>query len=549
MSLNHILLCLVALGLFTACQQDENAASTPGESHHESHSQSSSSGHHTGILEISSPITKDTLYYNEYVSQIQAYQRIELKALEKGYLQKVLVDEGQVINKGQLLFEIQPTLYLAEIQKARAEVAQAEAEKEKARVEYQNIKALADSNIVSINELALAQAELQKADARVDNAQAELSLMKAHLQFTKIRAPFSGIVGRFEGIRLGSLLEEGEELTTLTDNSKMWVYFNVPEAVYLAYAQQPSEVAALQLQLANNQIFDQRGKVTAIEAEFDNATGTIPFRATFQNPGRLLRHGQTGNILWPIHLKEAMLIPQKATYEVLEKRFVFVVDDEGRVSSREIKISAELDNVYVIPAGLSMEDKFLIEGLRKVKNGDKIEFEYKDPKEVYNHLEAPRRIVNHLKFFYYVSEYIKETGIGYCDIHSRHGLCGATGHFPVAHLSVSFYCSYHGQYFRGLSRFQCRCTDQINDHPLETAINGVQGMRYIASDATSAGEGTIRVIFEPGTDPNQAVVQVKTRVDQVMPNLPPLVQREGVQITPIQPSMLLIRQPCQRRRK
>lgn len=391
MNFKYSLLALMALSLFISCQRDDNSASihdeSHSESHNESHSQSNSGGHHTGVLEISSPIKKDTLYYNEYVSQIQAYQRIELKALEKGYLQKVLVDEGQVINKGQLLFEIQPTIYLAEIQKAQAEVAQAEAEKEKARVEYQNIKALADSNIVSINELALAQAELQKADAHVDNTKAELALTEAHLQFTKIRAPFSGIVGRFEDIRLGSLLEEGEELTTLTDNSQMWVYFNVPEAVYLDYAQHPSEVAALKLQLANNQIFDHRGKITAIEAEFDNATGTIPFRATFPNPKRLLRHGQTGNILWPIQLKDAMLIPQKATYEVLEKRYVFVVDDEGHVSSREIKIATELDNVYVIAAGLSMDDKFLIEGLRKVKNGDKIEFEYKDPKEVYAHLE------------------------------------------------------------------------------------------------------------------------------------------------------------------
>ncbi|MBX2872859.1 MAG: efflux RND transporter periplasmic adaptor subunit, partial [Saprospiraceae bacterium] len=178
-----------------------------------------------------------------------------------------------------------------------------------------------------------------------------------------------------------------EELTTLTDNSMMWVYFNVPETVYLDYAQQPSEVAALKLQLANNQIFDHKGKITAIEAEFDNATGTIPFRATFQNPKRLLRHGQTGNILWPIQLQEAVLIPQKATYEVLEKRYVYVVDDEGNVTSREIKIATELDNVYVISEGLNMNDKFLIEGLRKVKNGDKIEFEYKEPKEIYDHLE------------------------------------------------------------------------------------------------------------------------------------------------------------------
>lgn len=389
MNHKYILLCLIALSIFTSCQQDKITASNDGESSDNSHSESpgeSHEGHHTGVLEITSPIQKDTFYYNEYVSQIQAYQHIELKALEKGYLQKVLVDEGQLVNKGQLLFEIQPTLYLAEIQKAKAEVAQAEAEKEKTRVEYQNIKALADSNIVSLNELALAKADVQKAEAHVDNAKAELNLMEAHLQFTKIRAPFKGIVGRFEDIRLGSLLEEGEELTTLTDNSKMWVYFNVPEAVYLDYVPQSSEAAALELRLANSRIFDQKGRITAIEAEFDNTTGTIPFRATFQNPKRLLRHGQTGNILWPVQLKDVMLIPQKATYEVLEKRYVFVVDEEGNVASREIKIAAELDNVYVISDGLNRNDKFLIEGLRQVKNGDKIEFEYKAPEEVYNHL-------------------------------------------------------------------------------------------------------------------------------------------------------------------
>ncbi|MBR9923130.1 MAG: efflux RND transporter periplasmic adaptor subunit [Bacteroidetes bacterium] len=387
MNIKSILACLMAVGLFASCQHDNEIPTTHGDSHGESHSQSHGGGHHTGVLEISSPIKKDTLYYNEYVSQIKAHQHIELKALEKGYLQKVLVDEGQVVSKGQLLFEIQPTIYQAEIQKAQAEVAQAEAEREKTRIEVQNLQALVDSNIVSVNELALAQAELQKTEAQVDNAIAELNLMEAHLQFTKIRAPFSGIVGEFEDIRLGSLLEEGEELTTLTDNSQMWVYFNVPEAVYLDYAEKPSEVASLQLQLANKRVFDHTGKITAIEAVFDNATGTIPFRATFENPKRLLRHGQTGNILWPYELKDAMIIPQKATYEVLEKRYVFVVDEEGHVSSREITIAAELDNVYVISDGLSLEDKFLIEGLRKVKNGDQIEFEYKDPKEVYDHLD------------------------------------------------------------------------------------------------------------------------------------------------------------------
>ena len=386
MKFNYLLLCVMALSLFISCQQNDNTV-THKESHEEAHSESHNGGHHTGVLEISSPIKKDTLYYDEYVCQILAHQHIELKALEEGYLQKILVDEGQVVKKGQLLFEIQPIIYQAEIQKAEAEVAQAQAEREKTMIEVKNLKALVDSNIVSVNELALAEAEMHKAEAHVDNAKAELNLMEAHLQFTKIRAPFSGIIGRFEDIRLGSLIEEGEELTTLTDNSDMWVYFNVPEAVYLDYVQYPSEVSALELQLANKQIFDHKGEITAVEAVFDNTTGTLPFRATFKNPKRLLRHGQTGNILWPNELRNLMFIPQKATYEVLEKRYVFVVDEDGKVTSREIKIAAELDNVYAISEGLSMEDNFLIEGLRKVKNGDKVEFEYKDPEDIFNNLE------------------------------------------------------------------------------------------------------------------------------------------------------------------
>lgn len=327
-----------------------------------------------GKFLVTTAIRKDTTVTKEYVSQIHAYQHIQLKSLEEGYLQEILVDEGQLVEKGQLLFQIQPTVYQAEVKKAYAEM-------QKAMVEYQNTKALADSNVVSVNELALVEAHL-------NNAQAELDLKNAHLKFTEIRAPFSGIVGRFEDIRLGSLLEEGEELTTLTDNSNMWVYFNVSEADYFDYAQEhKSNIDSLQLQLANEHIFKNKGTITAIEAQFDNTTGTIAFRATFRNLNRLLRHGQTGNILWPIELKDALLIPQKATFEVLEKKYVFVVDDKGKVNSQEIEIAAELDHLYVLKGGLSPDDKFLIEGLRKVQRGDEIEFEFKNPNEVFESLE------------------------------------------------------------------------------------------------------------------------------------------------------------------
>jgi membrane fusion protein (multidrug efflux system) len=308
------------------------------------------------------PMRKDTMIYQEYVCQIRSIQHIELRALEKGYLQKTYVDEGQVVKKGQLMFQITPIIYQAEAQKTQAEVNFAE-------IEYQNTKNLADSNIVSKNELALAKARLNK-------AKAELSLAQAHLRFTEIRAPFDGVVGRFNDVRLGSLLDEGELLTTLSDNSKMWVYFNVPEAQYLEYNARPqSNALAVKLKLANNRLFDQEGVVETIEADFNNETGNIAFRATFNNPKKTLRNGETGNILMPVPLSNVVLIPQKATFEILDKKFVYVVDSNNVVQSREIKIGAEMPHLYTVIQGIKETDKVVVEGLRKVKNGQKIRYD------------------------------------------------------------------------------------------------------------------------------------------------------------------------------
>jgi membrane fusion protein (multidrug efflux system) len=318
---------------------------------------------------VTTPIKKDTIVLNEYVCQIRSIQHIELRALEKGYLQNIYVDEGQHVKKGQLMFQIMPMIYQAELQSAEAEVKFAE-------IEYLNTKSLADNNIVSQNELALAKAKL-------DKAKAEVSLAQAHLGFTRIVAPFDGIMDRFH-VRLGSLIDEGELLTTLSDNSKMWVYFNVPESEYLDYITRAKSEKDKQvtLQMANSKVYEQSGYVETIEADFNNETGNIAFRAIFSNPKGILRHGETGNILMPVYLDNALIIPQKATFEILDKKFVFVVDDKGIVRSRQIEIASEMPHLYAVKDGLGENERILVEGLRKVKNNQHIQFELHDQKQI-----------------------------------------------------------------------------------------------------------------------------------------------------------------------
>lgn len=324
---------------------------------------------------VTQPVKMDTAIVKEYVCQVRSVSHIELRALERGYLQNIFVDEGQHVRKGQLLFRIMPKLYEAEVQKARAEAKVAE-------IEYQNTKSLAERNVVSPNELAMAH-------AKYDKAKGELALAQVHLGFTEIRAPFDGIIDRFQ-VRLGSVIEEGDLMTTLSDNSKMWVYFNVPEAEYLQYkAEAKSGKPGVSLLMANNEVFPHQGIVETIEADFDNETGNIAFRATFPNPEGLLRHGETGSIRMVEPIKNALIIPQKATFEVLDKKYVYVVGKDKTVKAREITVGADMEDLFVVTAGLQEGENIVYEGIRKVKEGGKIDYEYHEPNAVLAHLKVP----------------------------------------------------------------------------------------------------------------------------------------------------------------
>ena len=316
-----------------------------------------------GKYTVTSPLKMDTSFVRDYVSQIQSVRNIEVRAQEKGYLQTINVDEGQYVHAGQLLFRIMPRMYEAEVLKNKAAVKEAE-------LEMLNTKTLADKNIVSKTELAMAQAKL-------DEAKAELSLAQIHLSLTEIRAPFDGIVDRIR-FKQGSLIDEGGLLTTLSDNKSIYAYFNVSESEYLDYkektkAGQKQEVG---LKLANGADYKYKGVIETVEGEFDNETGNIAFRAAFPNPKGILRHGETGNIRMPVSLKKAILIPQKATFDVLDKKFVYVVNENNVLEARQITIAQELPHVYIVASGLGPKDKILAEGLGKVRDKQKIKYEF-----------------------------------------------------------------------------------------------------------------------------------------------------------------------------
>ncbi|CAA7386649.1 MULTISPECIES: efflux RND transporter periplasmic adaptor subunit [Chryseobacterium] len=323
---------------------------------------------------ITSPIIKDTIIDKDYVAQIRSINHIELRAQEKGYIQSIYVDEGQYVQKGQLLFKIMPNLYESDVNRAKAEVKYEE-------IEYQNTKKLSEKDIVAPQEMAMAKAKYEK-------AQAELSSMNTHLKFTEIRAPFNGIVGHLH-VRKGSLVDDGELITELSDNSKMWVYFNVPESEYLDQMSNKKENDPMHvhLKMANGKMFTQDGLVETIESDFNNETGNIAYRATFPNPNGLLRYGETGNIIITAPYSNAMMIPQKATFEELEKKYVYVITKDNKVKAREIKIAAELPHIYVVASGLTKGDKILLDGLRMVKENQKINARFQSPEKVMSNLD------------------------------------------------------------------------------------------------------------------------------------------------------------------
>jgi len=312
--------------------------------------------------------SKPTTITQQYVCRINSHHHIEVRALEDGYLQEVYVKEGQAVKKGDMMFRFLPVLQQARLDSELAEV-------QIAQLELNNTKKLSDKNTVSQDEIPLRIAKLNKAKAKAELARAELN-------FANVKAPFDGIIDRLPR-QQGSLVLRGETLTNLFDNSMMQVYFNVPEKRYLEYMAeqgQNRESPDIELILADHSKFPHTGKIGAIGAKFNSETGDIAFRADFPNPDGLLRHGQAGTVRIPRVVKNAIVIPQRATFQDQGKWYVYVLDKDHVAHQREIFIENETEDIFIIKKGIGIGDTIVLDGVRLIRDGQKVESEDRKPK-------------------------------------------------------------------------------------------------------------------------------------------------------------------------
>jgi len=337
---------------------------------------SSSAAENTGMgmpppqLPVITITTSSATTYQEFPASLEGKVNVEIRPQVEGYLEKIYVDEGAYVKAGQLLFKIDPRVYDEQLNNAKSNLLAAQANMEKAKVEVDRLTPLVENNVISDVQLKTAKAAYDAAKASVEQSKAMVGNAQINVGYTYIKAPVSGYIGRIP-FKLGSLVGKGEDqpLTVLSDVSEVYAYFSMSESDFIVFKnkyegntleEKIKHVPPVELILADDSAYTQKGKIELVEGQFDKTVGAINFRASFPNPSRILRTGNTGKIRLPQMFKSVLIVPQDATFEIQDKTFVYAVGDSNKIVTKPITISGRTTNYYYVSNGLKAGEKIVL---------------------------------------------------------------------------------------------------------------------------------------------------------------------------------------------
>jgi membrane fusion protein (multidrug efflux system) len=333
-------------------------------------------------LPVYTVITSPATTYQEFPTALEGKNNIEIRSQVDGYLDKIYVEEGAYVRAGQPLFKIDSRAYGEQMNMATANLQVANANIQKAKVEVDRLQPLVAAKVVSDVQLRTAKANYAAAVAAASQAKASVGGARINVGFTTITAPVSGYIGRIPH-KKGSLISRTDPnpLTLLSDISEIYAYFSLSELDFIAFQnkyagatlqEKLKNMPMVELVIADNSIYSEKGKMSIVDGQFDKTTGAISVRAVFPNANGTLRTGNTGRVRMPQLISNALVVPQESTFEIQDKTYVYVVGKDQKVTSKPIKISGKTENYYFVSEGLQPGEKIVYVGLGNLKDGASI---------------------------------------------------------------------------------------------------------------------------------------------------------------------------------
>jgi membrane fusion protein (multidrug efflux system) len=342
---------------------------------------------------------KSATLYTDFPASIQGQQNIEIRPRVEGYIDKIFVDEGAVVKIGQALFKISAPEYEQQVRTASASIKSAQAAVSSAKLAVNKVRPLVEKGIISKYDLESAQYNYEAAMATLSQANASLVNAKTNLGYTTVTSPVNGVVGSIP-FRLGSLVgpNTAESLTTVSSIGNVYAYFAVNEKILLNFTQKDQSGASfdqkikklpdVSLLLSNNTTYPEKGRIETVNGLINVETGSVTLRARFPNPKSLIRSGSSATVRIPNEVKEAIIIPQSATYELQDKLFAVIVGKDGKTKSINITVLENTaGNYFVVKSGLQPGEQIVLNGVATLKDGTEIKSKNESAETVYADLK------------------------------------------------------------------------------------------------------------------------------------------------------------------